>query len=283
MLGRLAVGLALLGALVWTLFPIWWSLSYSLKREVSEFNATLIPFVQFRPTFEHWRWEWNAALARDGMGWALVNGTVVGILVALVATSLGLAAAISLTMQQRRAATPLLALLLVPRLLPPVIIALPAALFLRRVHLEDTLISLVAVDTAFALPLAALVLHAAVRELPRDLIEAARLDGANWWRVMWQIVAPLTRSAQVAVAALAFAMSWNEFIFAVTNHAVRAVTPTIAVGMLETRDGIPFQHAGSHLVLILLPPCALAVLTRRWLVGGMSLGAVRTDGAAGRL
>jgi multiple sugar transport system permease protein len=73
---------------------------------------------------------------------------------------------------------------------------------------------------------------------------------------------------------LAFALSWNDYLFAVTNHEKHAATAPLAIAALEARDGVQFEYVGSHLVLVLLPPLVLAVLSRRFIVRGLTMGAI---------
>ena len=168
----------------------------------------------------------------------------------------------------------LVVLFLLPRALPPVVTYLPASLLAWRFGMNDTRLALVCFDTTLALPLTILVLHSAVRELPLEVLEAARLDGTGPLGLLLRFIVPLLRPAVVAVGFLSFVASWNEFLFAFTNHGERTIMPSVVVALLEDRDGIPFEHVGSHLTLIVLPPLLLAFVAQRYLVRGMTLGAV---------
>jgi ABC-type glycerol-3-phosphate transport system permease component len=154
----------------------------------------------------------------------------------------------------------------------------PLFLLSRQVHLHDTLAALVLIHTSLAIPLGVIVLDGAIRDIPRDLLDAARLDGATGLRIAWQIVAPLLLPVLVAIGTFSFALSWVEYLFALTNHAAGAFTLTLSVAFLEERDGVQFEHVGSHLVLVLLPPLVLGLLAQRAVARGLSLGAVRRDG-----
>lgn len=274
---RAAVWFAIVLALLWTLFPFYWALVYSVKPTPLEYRPLLLPFVQFRPTLAHWRWEWDARHDIDGLEAGLVNSTVVALATAACSVAVGFAAAIGLGKVRRtwRRGRIVLGLLLLPRLVPPIVTVIPLFLLAVATGLRDTLLALVLAHTVLALPLAVVVLDSGLRDVPRDLIDAASLDGASTARVMLQIVAPLLRPLLLAVGTLSYALSWNEFLLAQTNHVSRAATMPLAVAFLQDRDGVPFTRTGSHLVLIALPPLALALLTQRALARGLSLGAVR--------
>lgn len=266
-------------ALAWTLFPFGWAALLSIKPTALEYRSVYVPFLQFRPTLAHWRWEWAQRDEINGLERGLRNSLLVGLATALLAAGIGLLAAAGLDRlrARRRWRRGVVALLLLPRLVPPVVLVVPLFLLARQTHLHDTLAALVAIHTALALPLAVVVLDSGYGDVPRDLIDAARLDGASGWRIVRQVVAPLLRPMLVAVGTLSFALSWDEYLFAQTNQAGRAFTMTLSVAFLEERDGVQFEHVGSHLVLIIVPPLVLGLVAQRAVTRGLSLGAVRSD------
>ena len=262
---------------VWTLFPFWWGFAYSLKPATHLFDATLLPVLQYSPTPEHWQAEWADAFTPDGLGVALANGVIVGLCTALLALGLGLPAAVGLVRfpLPRLTTAALITLVLLPRVVPPVVLSLPVSLLLRRLGIADTRLALVLFNTTLALPVAVLVLQSALREVPPEILEAARLDGASTLELLWRFLLPLTAPAILAVGLLCAVFTWNEFLFALSNHGAHNIMPSVAVAQLEDRDGIPFEHVGSHLTLIMVPPLILAFLAQRYLVRGLTFGALR--------
>jgi ABC-type glycerol-3-phosphate transport system permease component len=89
------------------------------------------------------------------------------------------------------------------------------------------------------------------------------------------IVAPLLLPALLSTAALCFAQSWNEFLYALMNVQQHAQTAPLAIAALLTKDGIEFEYVGSHLLMVMLPPLLLALAARRVIVRGLSLGIVK--------
>lgn len=276
---RWTVYLLLLIVLLWTLFPIWMAFALSLKHPADFFAAKYFPFFQFSPTLDNWRTEWNAFTDPAGMGRSLWNSTITATLAAGLSLELGGMAAYGMTLRLRdqQLVGWLLGVLLIPRLLPTIVWTLPYMLLLRILHLTDTLVALVIAHTTIALPTAVLLLFSAMREIPFDLVEAAQLDGCTLAAAYWRVVAPLLQPAMFATAALCFAQSWNEFLFAVTNADQKMVTAPLAVAALLNKDGIEFEYVGSHLVMVLLPPLLLALLARRFIVRGLSLGLIRDE------
>jgi multiple sugar transport system permease protein len=276
-LSRIGIWVAICLALVWTLFPIWWALVSSFKPLKLQYDSYLLPEIQFPATLDHWKWEWSNRYEINGLYYGLRNSLIVSFATAIVCSCVGMLTAVGLRAfrSQSRTRAGLIALALVPRILPPVVILTPLALLSIALRVQDTLAGLIAVYTCVGLPIAIVVLDAALRDLPADVIDAARLDGANDFAVMHEIVMPLLAPVLWAVGVLTFAFSWNEFMFAVTNARYKAMTAPISVAFLDQRDGVDFEHVGSHIVLIIAIPLVLAVLTQRVLVRGLTLGAVR--------
>jgi multiple sugar transport system permease protein len=273
---RIATWVAICVALVWTLFPIWWAAVYSIRPTSSGYRTQLLPFLDFRPTLEHWRWEWTNRFEVTGLYYGLRNSLIVGMGTAACALILGLLAAVGLRAFRQADIEPkgLVGLLLLPRIAPVVVLLTPLVLLSTALQVSDTLLGLVAVHTCLALPVAVLVIDSAVREIPADIIHAAVLDGASTLEVLRRMVIPLTAPVLGAVGILSFALSWNEFMLAVTNAYRNATTATISIAFLDQRDGIDFEHVGSHMVLIIALPLVLSLLTQRVLVRGLALGAV---------
>lgn len=264
-------------AVVWTLFPIWWAFALSIKQPLDFFTAKVLPFVQFQPTLDHWRYEWQAFDDPAGLGHGLTNSLIVATLTSGLSLALGSLTAFGLTLRQRRRRPiwPLVILFLLPRLLPPVVIALPFAALMDRLGLTDTILALIIAHTTLALPLAILILYSTIAELPTDLLDAAQVDGCGLFEVLRRIIIPLLLPALLATGALCFAQSWNEFLYALMNVQQQAQTAPLAIAALLNKDGIEFEYVGSHLLLVTLPPLLLAMLARRYLVRGLTLGAVK--------
>ena len=179
--------------------------------------------------------------------------------------------------QARRPNRAWIALLIVPRIIPTVIVALPFSLLMDRLGLDDTLMALIIAHTTVELPLAILILFAAMTELPGDRLDAARIDGCSAATVLWRIVMPSLGALLVAVGALCFAQSWNEFLYALMNVQQHAQTAPLAIAALLNKDGIEFDYVGAHLLLVTLPPLLVALLAQRFLAFGLSLGALKVQ------
>jgi multiple sugar transport system permease protein len=266
-------------ALAWTLFPVWWAFVLSIKRPPDFFTAKTLPIVQFQPTFDHWREEWRSLGDPAGLGHGLLNSLIIATVTSGLTLALGGLAAFGLTLSRRahRSTWPLIALFLLPRLLPPIVTVIPFTMLMNQAGLTDTLLALIIAHTTLTLPWAVLILYNTMIELPPDLLDAAQVDGCSLLDTLRLVVVPLLLPALLATAALCFAQSWNEFLYALMNVQQRAQTAPLAIAALLTKDGIEFEYVGSHLLMVILPPLLLVLLARRYLVRGLSLGALKDE------
>ena len=263
-LRRLLVWLVLGLLLVWTLFPIAWALALSIKPPQDFFTAAWLPFVHFSPTLDHWRTEWHSFGDPAGMGRSLGGSILVAVAAGLLSTVLGGLAAYDLHLRRRsgRAVAAVAFVLLLPRLVPPIIVAMPLMAILAQIGLGDSYPALVIANTSLGLPLAALILFVALAQLPEDILAAAHLDGCSGFGAFRYVVLPLLRPAAAASFLLCAAQSWNEFLYALLNVQHHAQVVTLAVAALLTKDGVEFDYVGSHLVLVLLPPLLMILVTQ---------------------
>jgi multiple sugar transport system permease protein len=271
--------LVALMALLWTFFPFWCALVLSIKYEGDFFQPKYVPFLQFQPTLKHWQLEWSTFGEPYGLGRALLNSLIVASLTSAVSLVLGGLAAFGLRLMrgERRPVWPLLALFLVPRLVPPMVVIIPYAFMMRWLGLADTRLALVFAHTTLALPLAVMILYSVLGELPGELLDAAQMDGCGWLNLLRRVVVPLLFPALLGAGILCFAASWNEFFFALVNAQQVAWTAPLSIASLITKDGIEFEYVGSHLLLVMLPLPLVMLLARRWVVRGLSLGTLKEE------
>lgn len=264
------VGVAI--ALLWVVGPLYFAAMLSIKPQYLFFRGGFVPWLDFAPTLDHWRTEFTVFWFGPGMGPALVNSTLVGVASAILATTLGAMAAFSLVRRPPAQLALVMLLLLLPRLLPPVVIALPYTRLMQSAGLDDTRLALILAHTALLLPWALAILYAAMRAVPRDLLEAAELDGSSESGMLRAVVLPLCRGALLGSLTLCFALSWMEYPFGVLNMGDHITTVPAAVAFLFTKDGIEFEFVGSHLILALVPPMLLGLAANPVLVRALSLG-----------
>jgi multiple sugar transport system permease protein len=260
-------------ALVWVLFPFYWAFLNSIKTPDETFQPTWIPFLQFQPTLEHWR----SQLATPEIRHALLNSTIISIGAATIALLLGTLAAYALARFRfkRPSNGALTTWFISQRVLPPVLFVTPFFLLMRQFGLLDSVLALVLLNATFTLPFAVIILSQTFRELPRELEEAALVDGASYFQSFLSIVLPLTLPGLAATWIICMAFSWNEFLFALSLTSKSAIPMPVIIAGAEHTRGVQFWFVGVNVLLTMLVPIVLALLAQRYIIRGLTLGALK--------
>lgn len=263
----------LLLVLAWVLFPFYWAFLNSIKKPEETFVSSWIPFIQFQPTWEHWK----AELAIPETRQALRNSTIIGVGAATIAVFLGTLAAYALA--RFRFTRPdngwYTTWFLSQRVLPPVVVLIPFFLIMRELKLLDSVWALALLNATFCLPFPVIILTQMFRELPIELEEAAMVDGANRLQSFLRVALPLIVPGLVATWIICLAFSWNEFLFGLTLSTKKAIPMSVIIAGAEHTRGVQFWYVGVRVLLTMLPPTILALLAQRYIIRGLTLGAVK--------
>lgn len=266
--------LALLAAAAFFL-PFYWAISLSIRNPKEAFTVTglAVPFLQYQPTLSNWQTE----LATGETQRALLNSSIIAAGAALLAVLLGAPAAYAIArFRFRRPSNEGLTLwFLSQRVLPPVATAIPFFMMMRFLHLLDTRTALIILNATFSLPFIVVILRQAFLDLPIELEEAALVDGAGHMDIFFRISMRLAAPSLAAAVLIVIAFSWNEFLFALMIGTLHAkVIPVHMAGAVDTR-GIQFWFVAVRTLLSMLPPVILALLAQRYIVRGLTFGAVK--------
>ena len=161
------------------------------------------------------------------------------------------------------------------RLLPAIFFAVPYFLLMSNLGLLDTVFGLILANTFLNLPLALILLAAGFRDVPVELEEAAKVDGANTYRILYSVLLPILAPTLVAVAVLVFIFSWNDYLFALVLSSSNATPITLGAANFVTSTGIRWGDISATSILSTLPPVLFAVFAQRFLVSGLAAGAVK--------
>lgn len=267
----LALGVALAAA--WSLLPAAWQALTAVKPE-AQITASPAVWVPSPPTAEHVR----ALLARKPFARYLANSALVSLAATLLALAAAAPAAAALCRMRPRARSRGLLGLLLVSLFPPILLLFPLYEGVRLLGLVNSPLALVLPYAAFGVPLATWVLEAGFRELPREVEEAAALDGLGPFGRLVRIQLPLAAPAVAAAALLTFVASWNEFLLALsftTRDASRTVTAGIASVSGASLYEVPWGQLSAAIVLATLPVVLLVLVFERRISGGLTGGAVK--------
>jgi multiple sugar transport system permease protein len=158
---------------------------------------------------------------------------------------------------------------------PIAAVILPLYLFYSNLHLLNTLLGLIIAYLTFSLPFAIWLMNAFFVDLPIALEEASKVDGASKWQTFVHIVLPLSTPGIVTTAILCFIFAWNDYAFATTFGGPGSQTIPIAAAQLMTQSGIDWGKLMAIGTVTVIPMIFFGMLVRRWLVRGLTLGAVK--------
>jgi multiple sugar transport system permease protein len=167
--------------------------------------------------------------------------------------------------------------MLVVRMLPPIVVTLPLFPVINGLGLNDTHAVLIALYAAFYVSLGSWMMRSFVMAIPVELEEAAAIDGASLLQILRLVILPLTAQGLVAVTLFVVVFAWNEYVFAMIFTTTAARTAPVVIGeMLSTAEGVQWGAVFAAATIQLLPVLALVIGLQRFLVAGLTAGAVKS-------
>ncbi|MBM0230572.1 carbohydrate ABC transporter permease [Micromonospora sp. STR1_7] len=265
---RIVAVLVVLGVAV---FPLYWMLVTALSSNGDLFaeQPRLTPDVGRFGVFVDALAEGKAA------GW-LLNSLLIAVGTMVLSVGLGIPLGYALSRFSFRGKAVLTVVLLFTQMLPEALMVVPLFALFRRFDLLDSLTGLVLVNSAFVLPIVALILKGAIDGIPKELEEAARADGGRPFTVLTRINVPLIAPSIAATAVIAFFHAWNEYVFAVTFIFDPELQPaSVGIANFIGELGTPIQTVMAVAFLFTLPAVAFYLLAQKYVVSGMTAGAVK--------
>ncbi|MFC6086066.1 carbohydrate ABC transporter permease [Sphaerisporangium aureirubrum] len=264
--------LALAGYVVFLAFPLVWLMSTAFKtaREMASLTPTWIPRDPVLSNFA------DAFAEQDLLGAAL-RSLVVAVSASLLTVVLALPAAYAMARHRSLLGKAATGWVLVSQVFPFILIIIPLFMVLRTLDLVNTLAGLTVVHVTFVLPFALWMLQGYVRAVPRELEEAAAVDGAGRLRALVRVVAPLLAPGVVATSLFAFISSWNEFLFAlvVLKDPDVATLPLTLVRFTGAEGVARLGPLAAASLLATIPSLAFFAVIQRRLRSGLMAGAVK--------
>ncbi|MEG3871783.1 carbohydrate ABC transporter permease [Microcoleus sp. Z1_B5] len=255
------------------LAPIIWQVLTSFKVN-ADISAIPNVYIPKRITFEHYL----SLFQRRPFGLYILNSAFVSITSTLLCLAVGAPAAYALARLRLWSERIILATVTIVTLFPAVLLFLGLLEIVKALDLGNNYLALIIPYTAINLPLTILVMRSFFQQLPKDLEDAAKVDGYNTFQMLWQIVLPMTFPALVTTGILTFISAWNEFIFALT-FMTRESLKTIPVATAQLSGvsvfEIPYGPIAAATVLGTLPLVLLVLVFQRRIVQGLTAGAVK--------
>ncbi len=258
-----------------TIFPIYWLFVISMKAPVDLFTT---PEVLLRTL----NWDnYIKVLNDDTLRRYMANSLIISTGNAFLVTTLGFLACYALTRFDMPGKESIFFWTITNRMAPPAVFLLPLFLLLTQVYkigdfsLADSRIGMILVYCTFNLPFAIWTLRPTLDGIPRELDEAAHVDGASAWQVIFDVVFPLARPGLAVTLILTWVFAWNEYLLAATLTNFNARTLTTGLSEYVTTTGTAWGIMAAISVFTLIPALIVFSLVQRHIVAGLTFGAVK--------
>jgi len=277
--GRIFRGVALALVLVFFMFPIVWIFMMSFQS--NEQILRIPPRILFEPTLANYEALISGHLRTTAGNLEisfmrnLMNSFVLSSAAVLLALLLGVPAAYAFARFKFRLGETIAFTLLSFRFAPPLLVLLPLSLYYQQLGLNDTYFGIVWVYQLIALPLILWIVRGYFEDISPDIEHAYRVAGHSWWATFTRIAVPLARPGIAAAGLLSFIFCWNNFVFALILASADKQPVTVGALNFVTAAGIQYGLVAAAVMLSITPTLLLALFAQRYLVEGLSLGAVK--------
>jgi multiple sugar transport system permease protein len=270
LLASIGIALGTVLLILCALFPVYYMLITSLKP--ANILLDQPPKFLFTPVLD------NYVRLLEGGRFALYywNSVNVALWSTLIAVFIGSMMAFAFTQVQFRLRKALFFLILIPRSFPPVTTVIPLFFAARALGMTDEVITLIVFEAAVRLPLVVWVMRGFLRNVPKELVEAALLDGCSLTGTFFRIVLPLVAPGLVAVGIISFIDTWNAFLVPLVLTNFDAVTAPVAIlGYMQSEETLVWGIIAAGGFLTILPILIFALALHKFLLRGLTSGAVK--------
>nr|WP_297175413.1 carbohydrate ABC transporter permease [uncultured Agathobaculum sp.] len=271
--GSIGKALGCIVLLLITLFPIYWLVAMSIRpTDEMRGHISLIPQSL---TGEHFAQLFDA----EGFGQAIINSAQTTFGSLIISLAVGICAAYIIARRRFRFGLkkPLTYWVLLVRVLPPVAFTIPLYIMFNRIGILNTRLPVMLACVLINVPLIIWFLISFFQDLPEEVEESAKVDGATEWQLFRKIVMPLVAPGIAAVAMLSFMYAWNEYTYTVifTRTATNNTVP-LALALLNTEDSLTnFGLVAAGGVISVIPITLFVIFAQNYLISGLSSGAVK--------
>ena len=271
-----SIGAVLLGLilLVWTLAPLYNMVLVAVQEKEDVFSSNIWPPHPTLNAFTTVVTEdyWYIASFWPQMG----NSLFIGAAVALLTLAIGSMASFAIMRLRIKGAWLLTNAALLTYVIPSSFLAIPFYNIMSHYGLVDTRWAVIAIEITFATPYAIFIFSQYSASIPRELDEAARVDGANPWQIYWKVYLPLMAPALVAVGTYALLLAWNEYLYAfLLLSSDSKLTIPVVLGKFLNSDEAPWNYLMAASIIYALPPLVIYYTFRRYMTAGLTMGGVK--------
>lgn len=274
---------------LFTIFPMYWVITMSFKTSETTYSPVpkFFPFIDFKPALLGWKHLIGKTEAGEadfmimlGLGpnlSYLKNSLIVAFGSSIITLVFGVMAGYALTRYQyhKWKNDDISFFILSQRMFPPVALAMPFFLLFTWARLIDKVPSLIIVYSIMNLPIVTWIVKEFFTDIPRELEEAALVDGCSRLQALVKIVIPMAVPGIAVAFLFSFIFSWNEFLIALSITFKNAKTLPVGMAGLTTLRGPQYWDIAANALVIMIPPLLVTVFANRYIIRGLALGAVK--------
>ena len=266
-IGRIIFYIAIVAICLIIIFPLYFVFISSFKN-MADVYVMPPKLFGFKPVFSHYEYIFTT----QNYGFYILNSAIVGIFSTLFALMLGLPAAYAIN--RNRMKNSLLGIL-VARLLPPMSFLLPFYFIFSELGMVDTYGALILSHMVLSVPLIVWLMEGFIAGIPRELDEAATIDGCTRQRCFGSIILPMCKSGMATSTILSFLGSWNNFQFALILSGPRTRTLPVTLQYFVSGADIRWGRMLAATIVVIIPAIVVTLLLQKNIVSGMTAGAVK--------
>ncbi|WP_252502022.1 carbohydrate ABC transporter permease [Sporosarcina sp. Marseille-Q4943] len=248
--------------------PILWIFITAFKTEAATYTTSLF----FQATLDNFKTVLGSGF---NLGKYYMNSTVVVFVTLLITIPVSILASYSLSRFQMKGKQTFMFAILATQFIPLIVNVIPFYLMFREWGLLDTTIALIIVNLGHTIPYAVWLTKGFIDRIPVDIEEAAAIDGASRFQILWRILLPLAMPGIITATVFCFVITWNEFMFALVLTQQEAVTLPVALSFFIGEKGVMWNQMAAAGIIFVLPTVIFMLLVRKQFILGMTSGGVK--------
>lgn len=272
--GKILNKLLYIVLIIWAaiqIFPLYWLITFSLKTNEEIFGGNLIGLP------DKFLWgNYEKALVNANVGVYFMNSVIVTGITILITVLISLMASYALVRMKWKLRNTTLLIFMTGLMIPIHAALLPVFLILRKIKLLDTYWALILPYVAFAIPMAILILTSFMKSIPREIEEAACIDGCSIYGIFFRIIVPILRPAVATISIFTFLQAWNELMFATVFINKQAYKPlTVGIQSMAGKYATEWGPIGAALVIATIPTVIIYLLMSSQVHKSLTAGAIK--------
>ncbi|WP_078412622.1 carbohydrate ABC transporter permease [Priestia abyssalis] len=253
---------------IFLFLPIFWIVLTAFKPEAEVYTTSIF----FQATLDNFRAVFGSAF---NLGKYYSNSLIVVIVTLLITIPVSILASYSLSRFQMPGKQLFMFAILATQFIPLIVNVIPFFTMFRDWGILDTTLALIIVNLGHTIPYAIWLTKGFIDRIPIDMEEAAAIDGANKFQVLWHILLPLAKPGIITATVFCFVITWNEFMFSLVLTQREAVTLPVALSFFNGEEGVLWNEMAAAGVIFVLPTVIFMLLVRKQFILGMTSGGVK--------